>query len=380
MTNQNIYLDLNVLQTVPASNLNRDDTGAPKTALYGGVTRSRVSSQSWKRAMRTGFHADGVQTGSLTKDVLRLLVDQMTALNLSQEEAEEKGEAFFKIIGVDLDKTKKNKALMFISPGQIEKLAQFVAGNDIVPYAVEQKKLSAPDKKIKASLKKEITSIFGEDHSLDLALFGRMVAQNPELNVDASAQVAHALSTHEIVPEFDYFTAVDDEQGEDQSGSAMIGTIEFNSSTLYRYANINISELVHNLGDTDLTIDGAVEFIKQFLLSMPTGKQNTFANRTLPNYVMVSVRQDTPVNLVSAFETPVKSRDGYVAESINRLDAEYVSAQQFVDRPLLTVVLGADNFDWTNQTEVSSAANLNDLLASVKDSLAKVVQDEDLNN
>ncbi|KRM72129.1 CT1975-like family protein [Lacticaseibacillus brantae DSM 23927] len=302
-------------------------------------------------------------TASLTKDTFKLLVDKLLEVDssLDAEAAAQKATDVFAAAKVKLDKDNKTKALMFVSPGQIEKIAQFATDNDSLDS-------------------KELQKVFKNDQSLDLALFGRMVADNPELNVDASAQVAHALSTHEIVPEFDYFTAVDDEQGEDQSGSAMIGTIEFNSSTLYRYANINISELVHNLGDTDLTIDGAVEFIKQFLLSMPTGKQNTFANRTLPNYVMISVRQDTPVNLVSAFETPVKSRDGYVTESINRLDDEYVSAQQFVDRPLLTVVLGADNFDWTNQTEVSSAANLNDLLASVKDSLAKAVQDEDIND
>ncbi len=149
------------------------------------------------------------------------------------------------------------------------------------------------------------------DQSLDLALFGRMVADNPELNVDASAQVAHALSTHEIVPEYDYFTALDDLQPEDNAGAAMLGSLEFNSSTLYRYANININELAYNL-DQDSAITGAVSFVKEFLLTMPTGKQNTFANKTLPSYVMVNLRTDTPVNLVSAFEEPVKSKDGYV--------------------------------------------------------------------
>lgn len=142
-------------------------------------------------------------------------------------------------------------------------------------------------------------------------MFGRMVADDPSLNVDAAVQVAHAISTHEIVPEFDYFTAIDDKRKEDEAGSAMLGTIEYNSSTLYRYANINVNELEKNIG-SDLTIKGAKLFIKEFISTMPTGKENTFANKTVPQYVLVTIRKDTPVNLVSAFEDPVKSHGGYV--------------------------------------------------------------------
>lgn len=203
------------------------------------------------------------------------------------------------------------------------------------------------------------------DQSLDLALFGRMVADNPELNVDASAQVAHALSTHEIVPEYDYFTALDDLQPEDNAGAAMLGSLEFNSSTLYRYANININELAYNL-DQDSAITGAVSFVKEFLLTMPTGKQNTFANKTLPSYVMVNLRTDTPVNLVSAFEEPVKSKDGYVKKSIQKFEKEFETSQDFVDTPKLSVVLS--KFDTNDGDKV---ANVTELLQSVTDGLKK---------
>lgn len=354
----NLYIDLNVLQTVPSSNINRDDTGAPKTAIYGGVMRSRVSSQSWKKAIRDAFKRDDISHGSRTKMVCQLLANQLQKLDDTLDEATalEKAVRALKSVGIKLDKkTNETGALLMVSPGQIEKLAQYV--------------LSEPE----ALDKKAVKQLLNGDQSLDLALFGRMVADNPELNVDASAQVAHAISTHEVVPEFDYYTALDDEQPKDNVGAAMLGSIEFNSATLYRYANVNINELVHNLG-AKTAITGVAQFIKEFILSMPTGKQNTFANKTLPNYIMVTVRTDTPVNLVSAFEEPVTSRKGYVEKSIEQLEAEYNRTQQFVEQPVLNVVLGK------SKTKIGTpVANMTDLLDQVTTALNKVVQDEDNN-
>ena len=277
---KNLYIDLNVLQTVPSSNINRDDTGAPKTALYGGVTRARVSSQSWKHAIRTSFKAENINIGTRTKKAVKLLADKMVTIDssLNEESAIKQATEVFKTVGIKINKDGETGALLLVSPGQLGKLAQ---------YVTEHEKFD----------KKEIKEVLKRDDSLDLALFGRMVADNPELNVDASAQVAHAISTHEIVPEFDYYTALDDLQSEDSAGAAMLGTIEFNSATLYRYANVNLNELVRNLGKND-AVQGISAFIKSFILSMPTGKQNTFANKTLPNYIMITILTDTPVNLV----------------------------------------------------------------------------------
>lgn len=358
MANQNLYIDLNVLQTVPSSNINRDDTGAPKTALYGGVTRARVSSQSWKRAIRSAFEQDNVSIGTRTKEAAKLLADRLISDDTSLDEKAAMGKAIeiLKDAGIKLSKDNETGALLMVSPGQIEKLAQ---------YAINHDELD----------KKEIKKVLKEDNSLDLALFGRMVADNPELNVEGSAQVAHAISTHEVVPEFDYFTALDDLQPEDTTGAAMLGTIEFNSSTLYRYANLNMKELAQNLGETD-AVQGAAAFIKAFLLSMPTGKQNTFANKTLPNYVMITLRTDTPVNLVSAFEEAVTTRNGYVKGSIEKLEREYNSTTGLVDAPLLNVVFTKYPSQIDNQVD-----NLSELLDQVTEALTKAVQDdENINN
>lgn len=359
MTNQNLYVDINVLQTVPSSNINRDDTGAPKTAIYGGVSRARVSSQSWKHAIRESFDANDVTTGIRTKEAVQLLADKLTEIDTSLDEdaALVKAADIFKTAGIKVSKDNETGALLLISPGQIEKLAQYATDHDELD-------------------KKEVKTLLKSDNSLDLALFGRMVADNPELNVEGSAQVAHAISTHEVVPEFDYYTALDDLQSDETSGAAMLGTIEFNSSTLYRYANLNVNELAHNLGQSS-AVQGAADFIKSFLLSMPTGKQNTFANKTLPNYVMITVRTDTPVNLVTAFEDAVASKHGYVAESVKKLEDEYQSTLRFVDQPVSTVVLSDSKY---HSKLDDQAANLSELLKQVTEVLTKAVQDEDTTN
>lgn len=355
----NLYLDINVLQTVPSSNINRDDAGSPKTAIYGGVTRSRVSSQSWKRAMRLMFNQDDsdLPAGIRTKDAAKLISQELQKQDTSLDDAGalKTALALINTAGIKTDKkTNQTGALLLISRGQVEKLAQYALAHDEAEFD-----------------KKELKKVFKGDQSLDTALFGRMVADDPELNVDAAAQVAHAVSTHEIVPEFDYYTALDDLQADDESGAAMLGTIEYNSSTLYRYANLNLHELAHNLGQ-DVATEGALRFIKSFLLSMPTGKQNTFANKTLPNYVMITLRDDTPVNLVSAFEEPVRtSTDGYVKASIKRLEQAAEDATKFVDAPLLTLTLTPYASD-----EPDQAANIADLLAQTKAALDKVAQDE----
>ena len=148
-----------------------------------------------------------------------------------------------------------------------------------------------------------------------MALFGRMVADDPSLNYDAAAQVAHSISTHTVQNEFDYFTAVDDCAPEDNAGAGHLGTVEYNSATLYRYATVNVLELVRTLG-AEQTAQTVRAFGEAFIRSMPTGKQNSFANRTLPDAVYVTLRQDQPVNLSRAFEKPVhKSEEGYAEPS-----------------------------------------------------------------
>ena len=176
---------------------------------------------------------------------------------------------------------------------------------------------------------------------MDIALFGRMVADDPSLNEDASAQVAHAISTHAVQTEFDFFTAIDDLKPEDNAGAGMLGTIEFNSSTMYRYANVAVHELYRQLGNKEQTLNALKLFIESFANSMPSGKSNTFANQTLPQAILVVVRSDRPVNLVSAFEEPVKSSEGYVQQSIEKLFLELKNVEKFVRAPVFAFYVTA---------------------------------------
>lgn len=307
-----LHIDVHVLQSVPPSNLNRDDTGSPKTATYGGVRRARVSSQAWKRATRRDFshflQAD--RLGVRTKRAVELLATRIKTLApLDDAAATALAQAALLAAGLKVKPGRKAKDgdqplteyLVFFSHLQLDRLAEVALAS---PEKVDPKAA-------KAALRAE--------HSVDVALFGRMVADDANLNVDAACQVAHALSTHAVATEFDYYTAVDDQNPAEETGAGMIGTIEFDSATLYRYATINVDALNRNLGDGESTARAVEAFVKSFATSMPTGKQNTFANRTVPDAVVVMVREGRPVNLVGAFEEPVRGRSGYVAASCEAL-------------------------------------------------------------
>ena len=147
--------------------------------------------------------------------------------------------------------------------------------------------------------------------------------------MDASAQVAHAISVDKVVQEYDYFTAVDDCAADDNAGAGMLGTVGYNSSTLFRYATVNLDSLVQQLGDAQAAAEGLAAFIEAFVRSMPTGKQNTFANRTLPNAFSVAFREAQPINPVSAFEKPVVPVDGksISEQAISRLARRLASIE-----------------------------------------------------
>ena len=273
-----LYVDFHVLQTVPPSCINRDDTGSPKTAIYGGVTRARVSSQAWKHAMRQAFVEESLldeeDVGKRTKKAAELVKKQILALD-SELDADKLAKKALENTGIKSD-DKGTKALFFMSTAQAKALAVL---------AVEG---VADKKQYKDALKAA--------PSMDMALFGRMVADDPSLNYDAAAQVAHSISTHTVQNEFDYFTAVDDCAPEDNAGAGHLGTVEYNSATLYRYATVNVLELVRTLG-AEQTAQTVRAFGEAFIRSMPTGKQNSFANRTLPDAVYVTLRQGQPGDL-----------------------------------------------------------------------------------
>lgn len=312
------YVDIHVIQSLPPSCVNRDDSGSPKSAVYGGVRRLRVSSQSWKRAARLYFNnlLDASDVGVRTKRVAELLAARIAedAPDLAESALDLVGEVF-KLAKIKLSAPRKKDGplesgyLLFLSTSQIARLAELA-----IAAARSGETLDA----------KAVKKIFKEAHAVDIALFGRMVADNTDLNVDAACQVAHAISTHAAENEYDFFTAVDDEKSrseEEDAGAGMMGTVEFSSATMYRYATVNVDLLRHNLGDSEATLRALEVFIRGFCLSMPTGKQNTFANRTVPEAVVVAVREDQPVSLAGAFEeaVPADAAHGYVARSVEAL-------------------------------------------------------------
>jgi CRISPR system Cascade subunit CasC len=320
-TTSPLYIDVHVLQTVPPSNLNRDDAGSPKQAMYGGARRARVSSQAWKRATRTEFVSllPVEQLATRTKKISALLAERLGArTGLDLEVSGRLAAHLLATLGISAGKKATETAyLLFFGRAQLEALVDLIADQAGELAVLDDKALEAAAKDL------PVRERLASGHPIDVALFGRMVADIPGLNVDAATQVAHALSTHAVEVEFDYFTAVDDENPKEDTGAGMIGTVEFNSATLYRFATVGMHQLLDNLGgDQDAAIQALTAFLTAFVRSMPTGHQNSFAHRTVPNLVALVVREDQPVNLVSAFEAPVRSTSGVAAESVRRLAEE----------------------------------------------------------
>ena len=330
--NQHLYVDLHLLQDIPPSNINRDDTGTPKQATYGGVRRLRVSSQAWKRATRLAFQEsiDASQLGVRTRQFVSLLADELRRNGVEAPLADQLATAASGALGIKAGKKAANLAyLLFCSRPQVAEIVQGVLA--AIESGVEGQDL---DDAVAAI---DVKGILNQGHSLDVALFGRMVADVADLNVDAAAQVAHALSTHAAETDFDYFTAVDDENADSEPGAGMIGTVEFNSATLYRYATVGVHQLLDNLMDATATVAGVVEFVRAFTMSMPAGHKTSFAPHTRPGFVGVVLRTDQPVNLVSAFEKPIPSSQGTFEPSLVKLGEFAVGeAALWGDHPLAT--------------------------------------------
>lgn len=357
MSNKNLFLDVHALQTVPPSNINRDDTGSPKTAQYGGVTRTRVSSQSWKMAIRKYFleNGDNANVGVRSKNIPEYIAKEIRKIdeNISEEDSIDMACKILESGGIKLS-DKKMKALFFLGQKQAENLAKI---------AIEGSKD-----------KKEIQTILNKFPAIDMALFGRMVADDPSLNEDASCQVAHAISTHAIQTEFDFFTAVDDLAPENNAGAGMLGTVEYNSATLYRYANVAIHELYEQLGgQKDEVINALKLFIEAFVKSMPTGKINTFANQTLPQVFMINLREDRPVSLVSAFENPVKQKDGYLKQSAERMFDELKNVEKFVKKPIFSLLICVNDIEAIDNVEIKGS--LNELLEDFGERLKEEIKE-----
>lgn len=314
------HVELHIIQSVPVACLNRDDLNSPKTAVFGGVQRARVSSQSWKRAIRelAKEMAPANFRGERTRLMYAPLLDAMRTAGISESDAAPGAKAIVDaLVKIDEKSTDKVKSttLYFMSPLELKELvAAYAATRDI------KKTLKAIDAK---SLK----------DAADISLFGRMVANDHSLTVEGASMFSHALSTHKVDNEIDFFAAVDDLQPKEDSGAGMTGTLEFNSATYYRFAALNLDMLADEEHLGALSIDERKSVVRTFLeatiRAVPSARKNTMNGNTLPACVLGVVREKGhPIQLVNAFEKPVWSQQGYLEASIRQLKNEYASQKE----------------------------------------------------
>lgn len=306
--------EIHMIKNYPPTNLNRDDTGAPKTCMFGGVMRGRISSQCLKRSWRkSDLFRDAIGEAGLgirTRKLPQLVADVLRERGVSEEYLEilmPKLSAFGNKDGNENKKGNYTAQMVFYAPQDIAAVAD----------AVERKLADCSSAKEVKSLKgKELQEcVTGADVrpvTLDIALFGRMVTSNAFANVEAAMQVAHAISTNKVMMESDYYTAMDDLLRGDtleESGSGMIGDIDYDSSCYYLYASLDTDVLRDNLKhaeDPDGLVRKAIPaLLRTMALTNPSGKQNSFAGHVLPSAMLVDCKTDKiPVSLVNAFVKP----------------------------------------------------------------------------
>jgi CRISPR system Cascade subunit CasC len=350
-----MILELHAIQSFAPANLNRDDTGAPKECTFGGVRRARVSSQAWKRAIRVAFRGDldDARLGTRTKRAHDEIVARLRAADSSLDEDLARHRAAVVLEAKPLELKLKLKTedgtgevktgqLVFFRPSDLDALAQaaqnFAGEIDDSPSTVRDgaKAKAKLPKEAEKAIKAAMTS---PGDAIDVALFGRMVAELPESNVDASCQVAHAIGTHRLAREADYFTAVDDLQPEETEGADMIGTVEFNASCLYRYAVLDVRQLAENLGEdpeSEAVTAAIRSFARAFATVAPSGKQNTFAARNMPSAVLGVRRRSGTWNLANAFVQPVDALNetvGVDVASTKRMLQEFATLDRVYGAP-----------------------------------------------
>ncbi len=327
-----MFIELHLIQSFAPANLNRDDTGMPKDTEFGGHRRARISSQCIKRAMR--LHPVFAQTtqagvGERTKWMVRLLTPPLVTAGKPQDEAEAVAATFAGAYAGKMDgkKPDKTSVLLYLSRGEIDAIAGQLLADWPAALAAAQADKKATPPWMADLVKGIIRETKDRTDAPDIALFGRMLADKPELNIDAACQVAHAISTHRINMEMDFYTAVDDLQTTEQdegAGAGMMGFTSFNSACFYRYARIDWKQLVQNLGgDAGLAQRTVEGFLRAAIDAIPTGKQNSFAAQNPTSLAMAIVREDGKSwNLANAFENPVRpKRDtGLIEPSIQALD------------------------------------------------------------
>lgn len=325
--------EIHMLKNYPPTNLNRDENGTPKTCLFGNVNRGRISSQCLKRSWRTApiFQQEigGDNLGFRTRKLPDLVGERLLEMGVDEKYVElvlPKISGFGTKDGKENTKGNYTIQAIFFGPQDIQAAADAVKG--ILDRCKSEKDVKALKGK---ELQAAVDGAKDRGVTLDIALFGRMVTSDAFRDVEASMQVAHAISTNKVAVESDYFTAMDDLlRGDtaDESGAAMIGDIDYNSSCYYIYASLDTDSLKENLKDAenaDEIIAKAVPaLLKTMAFTNPSGKQNSFAGHVLPGAVLVECKKTKiPTSMVNAFVEPVRSggRD-LLGNSIEKLAQE----------------------------------------------------------
>jgi CRISPR system Cascade subunit CasC len=305
-------IELHILQSVPVSCLNRDDAGNPKSAVFGGANRARVSSQAWKRAIR--IHArenfpslpfNGIRSRMLLEPLVAAL--KKHGAENPAEAAEEIAKVFTSLQSEKNRKVSDTTTAVFLSPAEIDSIAAAVVAGKTPSNAAKNAQ---------------------RNDAADIALFGRMIANDSSLNVEAAALFAHALSTHAVDHELDFYTAVEENprtsDGETSTdpGAAMMGNLGFTSATYYRYIALNVDQLVANLpGIEPSVLTKIIEaFLRSTLEAIPGAREATMNAHTRPGFVLGCYREKgSPVQLVNAFERPVTTSCGVLEKSASLL-------------------------------------------------------------
>lgn len=311
---KNTRIEYHIIQSFPVTCLNRDDVGAPKSAIVGGVPRARVSSQCWKRQVRLAMPEFDITLGFRTKKIAELVSKACITLGASQDEADKCGEAIAKELGDD--------TLLFISETEAQALAIYAQSLTFDATKIKAKELAKV-------AKKAFNPAFD---ALDIALFGRMVAKATEMNIEAASSFSHAISTHKVTNEVEYFTAIDD--CKEEQGSAHIGSLEFNSATYYRYISLDLGQLAQTLGTEEMVasteqLQLAIEaFTKALFVAVPSARQTTQSGASPWEFARVLVRKGQGLQV--PFETPVKAQQGgFLQPSIDELKS-YIDKKKII--------------------------------------------------
>lgn len=337
-----MLVELHLLQNFAPSCLNRDDTNSPKDCEFGGYRRARISSQCIKRAVRKHFRDHLLlppeHLAKRTKRLLDLLTDRLVEAGKDREAAREVAETAIRSCGLGLKGDGKTEYLIFLGDGEVASLARSCEAHwDALalagaaskespgPNAEKKAKKKADKAAVPDEFRKEMERVLDGGKAADLALFGRMLADLPDKNIDAACQVAHALSTNQVSMEFDFYTAVDDLSPKEETGAGMMGTVEFNSACFYRYANINFGQLTENLGgDAELAHKAVAAFLQAAVEAVPTGKQTSMAAQNPPSFIFAVVRDHGLWSLANAFVDPVRpGRDGSLIQKSTAALEEY---------------------------------------------------------